>query len=204
MKVQSVIFDFGGVLVRTGDPFGRREWETRLGLVPGDLERLVHGSESWIKAQCGMITDAQHWEYVAAHLGVPAHEVPQLRADYFRDDKLDTGLIALIKSLHEQGVTIGLLSNDSAALEDKLRRQLNIYQHFDAVIISAKIGVMKPNPGAYQAITSALGVEPAQCIFIDDNRANVQGAVDFGMKAIQYQAGINLQSELEILQGTPL
>jgi hypothetical protein len=42
--IRAIIFDFGGVLMRTGDPAGRCEWEARLGLASSELERVVHGS----------------------------------------------------------------------------------------------------------------------------------------------------------------
>src|SRR5690348_124505 len=97
--VKAIIFDFGGVLVRTGDPAGRREWEARLGMRPGELERIVHGSELWLRAQRGDITVEDYWHGVADELGIPHEDIPALRDDYFRDDYLDRELMALIASL---------------------------------------------------------------------------------------------------------
>ena len=98
--------------------------------------------------------------------------------DFFRDDHLDTDLVALIAALRQQSYKVGLLSNDAVTLEDKLRRELKIYDAFDAVVISAAIGAMKPDRAAYDAIAQALDVPLAACVFIDDNVANVEGATD--------------------------
>lgn len=197
----AVIFDFGGVLVRTGDPVGRRAWETRLGLSPGDLERVVHGSQMWIDAQRGTTNVETYWARVAAQLGIAETDIPALRADYFRDDHLDLTLVELIKSLRP-AYRVGLLSNDSTALEQKLRDELKIYDLFDAVCISAKIGVMKPDSRAYQAICEILGVQMVDSVFIDDNSANIAGAQGVGMKTIHYHTGLDLPAALQhILEG---
>ena len=194
--ITTVIFDFGGVLVRTGDPTGRREWEARLGLASGELENLVHGSEWWISSQCGRMTPDAYWQAIAAQLKLPEVDLPALQRDYFRDDQLDPDLIALIDALRRDGYKVGLLSNDALTLEAKLRHDFAIYEHFDAVIISAQIGVMKPDPAAYRAIGDALNVPLDECVFIDDNAANIQGARDVGMMAIHYRAGMNVRAAL--------
>jgi putative hydrolase of the HAD superfamily len=194
--INGVVFDFGGVLMRTGDPAGRREWESQLGLAPGRLEQVVHGSEEWIKAQRGQISVEDYWRAVAAELKIAAERVPALQADYFRDDSLDYDLVKLIADLRSMGYKVGLLSNDALTLETKLRDQLGLYHAFDAVVISAIIGIMKPDPGAYHAIAQALGVEPATCVFIDDNSANIEGARRVGMRAIHYRAGMDLRAAL--------
>lgn len=196
-SVKAVIFDFGGVLMRTRDPAGRREWETRLGLPPGELERIVHGSDAWISAQRGEISAAEYWRVVGDRLHLDEQDIPALRHDYFRDDRLDPALIGLIRSLRKRGLRAGLLSNDAATLEDKLRHDLHIYDEFDAVVISAQIGVMKPDVGAYRAILTALDVQPTESVFIDDNLANVAGAAQIGMYAIHFVAGMALSITLE-------
>jgi epoxide hydrolase-like predicted phosphatase len=199
--IKAVVFDFGGVLMRTGDPIGRREWETRLGLPQGELERIVHGSETWITTQHGQMTVDDYWRWVANTTGISESEVLRLQYDYFRDDVLDKSLMMLIASLRKSGYKLGLLSNDSAALEQKLRQELSIYDEFDAVVISAHIGVMKPDAKTYEAIAHALGVTLTECVFIDDNEANIDGARRVGMTAIHYRANMDLTAALnEVLK----
>jgi putative hydrolase of the HAD superfamily len=193
--IKAILFDFGGVLVRTGDPTGRREWEARLGLPSGELVRVVHGSGAWIKAQRGLISPADYWKQVALNLGIPEDDLAQLQHDFFRDDQLDQTLVTLIDDLRQLGYKVGLLSNDTEQLRDKLAR-LGILTKFDAVVISAEIGVMKPDPDSYLAILTILGVQPAECIFIDDLLANIDGAVYLGIKGIHFQKNLDLRSVL--------
>ncbi len=196
LMIKAVVFDFGGVLMRTGDPAGRRAWEARLGLPAGELERIVHGNDAWIAAQHGRMTPDAYWSWVATRLNLSDADLPALQYDYFRDDRLDPDLVALIRELRESGYKVGLLSNDAPPLADKLRRELAIYDLFDAVIISAFIGVMKPDPAAYQAIADALQVPVNTCVFVDDNAANIEGAQRVGMQTIHYRAGMDVRAAL--------
>lgn len=202
--IKAVIFDFGGVLMKTGDPAGRREWEQRLNLRAGDLERVIHGSRSWLEVQSGAMTPDRYWQDVAGFLGIPESSLAQLQYDYFRDDRLDADLMALIGSLRKASYKVGLLSNDAPTLEHKLRADLGIYDAFDSVTISGLIGVMKPDARAYGAALQALDMSGAETLFIDDNVANVDGARTIGMSSIHYRAGMDLRAALRPLVGDQL
>src|SRR5258708_29483399 len=93
--ISAIVFDFGGVLMRTADPIGRREWEPRLNLHPGELERVVHGSSFATQAQAEIITAEDYSQRVPETLGIPESKIPVLRHDVFRVVRLDLALIAL-------------------------------------------------------------------------------------------------------------
>ncbi len=200
--IRAVIFDFGGVLMRTQDASGRRAWESRLGLPQGGLDRLVHGSDLWMQAQRGALSPEAYWAALGEQLGIDGEQIDQLRHDYFKGDVLDEALVALIDRLRARGLRLGLLSNDSVALAQKLE-QLDLYRHFDAVVISAQIGALKPESEAFRAIAQALEVSPPECVFIDDNTANVDGAKGVGMHGIRYTADLDLEASLEPLLSDP-
>lgn len=199
MAIKAIIFDFGGVLMRTEAQTGRREWEERLGLPTGELERVVHQSDVWIRCQHGEVTPEQYWQEVATRLGITAEALPDLRRDYFRDDRLDPSLIQLIRNLRKVGYKLGLLSNDSLLLETRLRDELMIYDLFDVVVISAQIGMMKPKPGAYLAIAERLNVAPEECIFVDDVISNIDGAAAVGMSGIHFKPTLDLSAALRTM-----
>ncbi len=60
---------------------------------------------------------------------------------------------------------------------------------FDHVIESSKIGIRKPDPRIYTMMCAALGVEPAQCIYLDDLGINCKPAAAMGMAAIKVTSG---------------
>ncbi len=191
MVKRALIFDFGGVLMKTVDYSPRRSWDRRLGLRPGTVERIVHGRESWRKAQIGAISPDAYWADVAQALDLTDEEVAQLRRDFFSGDRLDTDLVDYIRRLRGDGYPVALLSNDSVELADKLVA-LGIADLFDPLVISAQIGVMKPHAGAYRAVLEGLKRRGEETVFIDDSLANVTGAAALGIRAIHYTKGMGL------------
>lgn len=196
----ALIFDFGGVLMRTVDYTPRHRWDGQLGLPPGSVERVVHGSESWRLAQTGAISTEAYWSDVGQQLGLTAEQNRQLAVDFFSGDRLDTQLVAYIHQLRAAGHRTALLSNDSPSLLDKLQA-LEIASLFDPVVISAFIGAMKPDARAYQTVLERLGVAPAQAIFIDDLPRNVAGAQAVGITGLHYTTLDQLRRDLDGLLG---
>lgn len=191
----ALVFDFGGVIVQTRTQEPRHAWDRALGLKPGTVESIVHGSESWRQAQLGHITYERHWENVARQLDLDAAQKARLEADYFSGDVVADDVVKFIEQQRAHGRRIALLSNDSGALRAKLH-QLDLTRLFDPIVISAEIGHMKPDAHAYHILIGMLGVNPGQTVFIDDMPANVEGARAAGMNAVRYTPGLRLEHAL--------
>ncbi|CNF83358.1 HAD-superfamily hydrolase [Mycobacterium tuberculosis] len=58
-----------------------------------------------------------------------------------------------------------------------------LLDRFDALVYSCRIGVVKPDPRAYEICAERLGVKPADVLFFDDTERNVRGAREAGMRA---------------------
>jgi FMN phosphatase YigB (HAD superfamily) len=97
--IQAVIFDIGGVLLRTEDRVPRQQWEAKLGLPPGGAEALVFNSADGQKAQCGAISEPELWRWIGSHLGLTAEETAAFRTGFWAGDRLDVTLVALIRQL---------------------------------------------------------------------------------------------------------
>lgn len=67
---------------------------------------------------------------------------------------------------------------------------------FDALALSFEIGVMKPNPEAYEIAAAKLGVLPEECVFVDDLERNTLAAEDLGMKTIVFKNFAQFEQEL--------
>jgi putative hydrolase of the HAD superfamily len=75
---------------------------------------------------------------------------------------------------------------------------------FDTVVISGEVGMRKPEPGIYRHTSQRLGLEPGQCVFVDDLRPNVTGAVSVGMVGVRFVTAEQAIEELEQLFGLDL
>jgi epoxide hydrolase-like predicted phosphatase len=192
--LKAVIFDWGGVLMRTVDPSGRRKWERRLELPLYAVDRVVHGSRSWKQAQSGIISDAEYWADVADQLGLDETTLAEFRHDYFSGDRLDEEMVQFIRDLRPRFKT-ALLSNASPQLH-RLLDELDVAELFDVLVVSGVVGVQKPDPDIYRLVLKRLGLHPQETIFVDDFTRNVEAAQELGMQTLHFRAGMDWKGEL--------
>ncbi|MBZ0276703.1 MAG: HAD family phosphatase [Anaerolineae bacterium] len=195
---RAVIFDYGGVLMKTADYTPRHRWDERFGLAAGSVERIVHGSPSWGAAQRGEITVEDYWDDIAQQLHLSRGEIRQLAHDFYSGDVLDRDLLAYIQELRNERYPVALLSNAPVTLASDLQT-FGIAHLFNPMVISAHIGVMKPDAKAYDAVLEQLELPAFMTIFVDDMPANIAAAVALGIHGVQYQAGMNLRAALRPL-----
>jgi putative hydrolase of the HAD superfamily len=193
--IKAILFDFGGVLVRTEDQGGRRVWEQRLGLGERALSKLVFDGEAARQATLGRGTSAEVWAHVGQTLGLDAAQLAACQADFWRGDALDTQLVDLLRRLRPRYKT-AILSNAWSDAREAFTRQFGLGAVVDDIIISAEEGVAKPDARIYQIAAVRLGVQPAECVFVDDFAENVAGARAAGMRAIHYTAGMDMAAAL--------
>jgi epoxide hydrolase-like predicted phosphatase len=196
--IRAVIFDLGGVLVRTRDRAPRERLAARLNLSYDQLYGLIFDSETAKQATRGEITTQAHWEAVRTSLGLPADEFPTVPADFWGGDFLDAELVDYVRSLRAR-VKTGLLSNAWDDLRAVLENRWKVLDAFDEVIISAEVGLAKPDPGIFQLALERLGVSAAEAIFVDDFAANLEGARALGQHAVHFQDPEQAKAELERL-----
>lgn len=200
--IKAIIFDVGGVLVRTEDPTPRRELEIRLGLHPGEAEALVYNSEKGQQAQRGEITAQELWRWIQERFGLNDVEVAVFRRQFWGGDRLNAPLVALVRSLRPRHQT-AIISN---AMDDLLPTLTSLHpcaDAFDVIVGSAYEGVMKPAPEIFLRTLARLGRQPEEAIFIDDFAHNVAGAQAVGMAAIHYTPDLDVAAALAQYGVTP-
>lgn len=193
--IKAIIFDVGGVLLRTFDQGPRLRWEERLGLKPGDAEMLVFNSPHGRMAQRGEVTEEAHWQWVGRELKLPAAELAEFRRDFWAGDRLDTELVQTIRQMRSRYQT-GIISNALDGLRHVLHTRYPIADAFDDIVVSAEEGIMKPDAGIFALALARLSRAPQEAVFIDDMPANVAGARAAGLFAIHFTPGTDLLAEL--------
>ena len=196
MPIKAIYFDLGGVLVRTEDRAPRSRLAAQLGMTSEALEELVFGGESGRKGQLGEISAAQQWAYVCRQINWPQANWRDLEADFFSGDRLDIELVDYIRRLQGRYKT-GVISNALSDVRAAIDNQWHMADAFDAITISAEVGVMKPDARIFHIALQSLGVQPAEAVFVDDFPHNVEGARAVGMHAIQFRNSEQIRLELE-------
>ncbi len=197
-EIKAVIWDFGGVLVRTADRAARERWERGLGLEAGELDRLVFRGEQGALAAVGKADVESIWESVCRDLGLSEAECSRLAKDFWSADELDEELVEYIRRLREDFAT-GLLSNAWGDLRHYLENEWKIADIFDAMVISAEVGVAKPDPRIYRIALDRLDVAPDEAVFIDDFPENLPPARQLGLETILFTDREEVLQRLEEL-----
>jgi epoxide hydrolase-like predicted phosphatase len=198
MTIKAIIFDLGGVLVRTADFNPRERLATRLGMSRAELEEFIFGGESGEKAQRGEITAVKHWENLFHKLNCSAEEFTSIVDEFFRQDQLDDELVDFIRRLHQTYKT-ALLSNAWDDQREVIAERWHIEDAFDVIISSSKVGMVKPDRRIFELTLERLGVDANQAVFVDDMARNVDAARDMGMNAIRFQTTVQVRREIEQL-----
>lgn len=193
-RIQAVIWDLGGVLVRTEDTAHRRIWEKRLGMKPWGLERLVHRNPIAQQATIGKASPDEVWSYVATALQLSENELSSLRTDFYAGDHVDPRLIGWIDEL-QATYKSGLITNAWSDVRRSIEKEWKIASVFDEIVISAEVGFAKPDPEIYLQMIERLDLPPVQTVFIDDFEENIQGANEAGMQTILFQSTKQIMNE---------
>jgi epoxide hydrolase-like predicted phosphatase len=196
--IEAVIFDYGGVLSLS--PFTRLlQTEERLGLAPGTLAELLGyglevpepgpgevSSNKWHLLEIGAIEIDEYLAWVNDRSVAVFGE--RIDVGSRMGGTLDSlGIYWMVvheaRRLREAGYKVAICTNNIAAFRSTWQQQVPVAL-FDVVVDSSEVGVRKPDPAIYLLTADRLGVEPDQCVFLDDHPGNVAAAEAVGMTGL--------------------
>lgn len=197
--IKTILFDFGGVILKTPNIKWARRWLKLFGFRdhPEIAEMLTNPNESqFVKDIClGKISEDEVWEIVSEKWPVKPEAVQRIRRRIFSKSKLNKKMIKfMVEVQHDYKVAI--LSNAGDRTRQVIEEAYNLDRYLDEIIISAEEGVIKPDRRIYQIAMDRLMTEPEETLFLDDTLENVLAAREFGMHAFQF---INNHQALQIM-----
>jgi putative hydrolase of the HAD superfamily len=183
--LRALILDYGGVL---GHP-QPVDWYASMGADLGVGEETFRDAY-WQHRHAydsGLPVD-QYWQRVHETIGRPylPHRLDQLiRSDVASWTRYREEIWTIARSFRDRGGRTGFLSNSGPEMMARVRADRALDAWFDVVIVSAEVGLSKPDPRIYELALSRLGVGPAQALFVDDRADNVEAAARLGMRTLQ-------------------
>ena len=208
---QALIFDFGGVVTRTlyethdltekalGLPAGTLTWR---GPFDPDSDPL------WCSMQADEISERDYWrhrtEEVAGLIGADWTEM----SDFVRaargaspQEIIRPEFLALLDSVRGQDVDLAVLSNELDLFYGaQFRDKLPFLAEFPVIHDATYTGVLKPDPRAYLSCLEDLGLSAETCIFIDDQKRNIDGATRVGLRTVHFDVSAPGQSYAKALE----
>jgi epoxide hydrolase-like predicted phosphatase len=191
----ALLIDFGGVL--TSDiwsSFG--EFCADRGLDPAAAKQLFRDRPEALAElramETGETEPAQFERRFAEMLGT---EPEGLIDGLFAGLRPDEEMIDAVRRVRAAGVPTCLVSN--SWVMDHYTEEIRGL--FDSVVISAEVGLHKPQPEIFLLAAERVGVEPQKCVFVDDLRENCEGAEAVGMTAVLHRDSASTMSRLQEL-----
>jgi len=179
----------GGVLVRNMVPEPRNRLAESYRISEVELEQVVFGNPVSSKATIGDAGVEEVWNCVQENLNIPQEQMPEFINTFWSSDRMDEELVDFIQSLRDR-FKIALLSNAYADARQSLGTRFpRLLSVFDEIVFSAEVKMAKPDPRVFRLMLDRLRLEPAEVIFVDDFRENVEAARAVGMTGIHFRNG---------------
>lgn len=183
--VRNVIFDMGGVLMNFDGPYFASIFTS----TPEDaalLNSALFGSPLWALLDSGTISHETMARYARAHLPERLHpNLDECIAHWPEHSAPFPATNDLAIRLKREGFGIYLLSNASTRIMEQLGHA-PVLPHLDGHVASGFERIMKPDPAIYHLLCLRYRLDPAECLFVDDNADNCEGARAAGMHAFHY------------------
>lgn len=197
--IRNVIFDMGNVLMTFDGPrFAGLFTDT-----PEDADLLdgaLFGTTMWSLLDSGTISHETMRRYALAHLPERLH--PNLNECFDHWPEHSEPIAATNElgiRLKREGYGIYVLSNANARIMDQLGHA-PVTPYLDGCVVSAKERIMKPDPAIFRLLCLRYRLDPAECLFVDDNADNCEGARVAGLHAFHYQDNVaELEASIRLL-----
>jgi putative hydrolase of the HAD superfamily len=212
-RFTAVLWDFGGVVTSSPfEAFNRMEAARRL---PHDFVRRVNSTDpdnnAWARFERAEIDAAAFDAAFAEEARAQGHDLPGRDVIACLSGDVRPRMVVALDWLKVAGYRLGCITNNVPAGkgpgmafgESRAAAVADAMARFEHIIESSKAGLRKPDPRIYLMMCEALGVEPAECIYLDDLGINCKPAAALGMHAIKVTGEAQALSDLAAALGQP-
>ncbi len=192
ISIKAVLWDIGGVLYHADFKTIHAEASRRLNLPESTISDLYRAHRpDFLLGRKNMS------EIIRAQFGTRADITGVFAQTMQEHTSFNPEVIQTIDTLRSslRQVAFTNLSDNRESFD----RKNKIFDHFDEVMLSYKIGLKKPDPAFFRYACEKLGIQSSEALLIDDRQENVTGAVAFGMKGVLYQNPSQLKHDLRNL-----
>jgi putative hydrolase of the HAD superfamily len=203
--VRAVWTDFGGVLTPPPQHTFAALCE-KYALDPGVLLEAVlkvtarYGTDDFMLPLDTPLVTEEEWLAQVSEVMEDEHGVrtgiTSLADVWFDDRDANTEWERALTRARERGAYLGMLSNMPPAWDAHWRRMVP-YSFFDGVVMSFEVGTRKPERRIFELAAERAGVEPGECLLVDDLTANCEGAEAAGWRALHFTDTAAAVAELD-------
>lgn len=178
--MKNVVFDLGRVVFAQDPAKSTAEFKQFFSYVS-----LTPMPQFWTDYDMGVLSLEQVAEELAAYRGVEPEFAREMITIAIGKQETIRPTEKLIDKLKAAGYKLYVLSNMSREFIDFLRKQ-RVYENFDGDVVSCEVGIVKPMPEIYDLLLKRFDLDPAETIFIDDRKENVDAAAAKGIATFHF------------------
>jgi putative hydrolase of the HAD superfamily len=203
--IRAVLWDFGGVILSSPfEAFNR--YEAANGL-PTDFIRGVNATNpdanAWALLERNDVTPEEFDALFADESEALGHRIPGADVLGLLSGEIRPEMVTALDRVIRAGYRTACLTNNVVGGEQRMEVG-DVMVMFDHVVESSKVGCRKPEPRFYEIACELVGVEPSECVFLDDLGINLKPAKAMGMTTIKVGAAEPAIAELEQVLGLSL
>jgi len=202
--IRAIVSDFGGVLTAPLiEGFALVQEDT--GVPPrafGEALARAGDPNPLFALEVGAITEAEFIAALERELEPILGRTVDLHGfagRYMGSLAANDALFDYYRGLHGRGIRLAICTNNVREWEPLWRAKLPIDEIFETVVDSAFVGVRKPEPEIYAIVLERLGLEPAECAFVDDIAVNVEAAAALGFAGVHFEGTEQAVAALDAL-----
>lgn len=188
MTYRCAVFDFFGVICSEVAP----PWLAGY-FPPAQVEEIR--DTLFVAADRGDISQEDLFARLATLAGITPE---RFASEWNAQVRVDPDMVALVRGLRGR-CRLGLLTNAPAPFVRGIIAAHDLEPLFDAVIVSAEVGMAKPEPMIFRAMLDRLGVAAPDAVMIDDNADNIAAAAALGMQTVLFRSFPQLVRALGVL-----
>jgi len=195
MAITTIVFDFGNVIGFFDHRRAASKLAERTGKPAETFLSLLRDAALEDSYESGRLSSAEFLERVRQATGVDCSDdtLGAAYSDIFWPNEEVCQLVPRLRP----GYRLLLGSNTTELHAQRFRREFaTTLQHFDELVLSFEVGVRKPHGDFFEHCRRRAGATPAECVFIDDLVANIDGARACGWHTIVYRDAADLCSRL--------
>ena len=132
-------------------------------------------------------------------LGLTREETNRLFFHVMDHQELIDGTVAIARRLKASDYRVFGLTDNVREIVAHLKVRHQFWDLFEDVVVSAEIGLMKPNPAIFRHTLQTFNVAGAETVFLDDYQVNIDGARSVGIEARLFTTARRCEDDLKEL-----
>lgn len=195
-KIKTIISDLGGVYLNRGIWLFWDYLNSDFG-IPQELSKAVF-LKNYKSYFSGLISEEVFWSNLLKEINLN-EDWKVLRAKLLNFFEVNKEVSQVYSKLRKSGLKIVLLSDQSRDWWPELDAKFDLANKFDEIVVSALVGLHKPDPEIYKYTARLSKSAPSECLYVDDIDYNLTPALELGMTTLLFKTNKEFIKDLNDL-----